>query len=136
MRSRFAFSILLLFTVSALVACSAPPKPTPEEKAVLDSLKSLQRGYTKRITVDEFGFLLTAASDTIEKLKKADKGNNCFLNAANRCYSSYEISKKAWKLMEEATDENRRVDLETTLSFTVGFASISLAKANECFLRK
>ena len=136
MKRRFAFFLLLLFTVSTLVACFAPPKPTPEEEAVLDSLKNLQKGYTKRITVDEFGILLSAAAGTIEKLKKADKANSCFVNAASRCYSSYEISQKAWKLMEDAPDENRRVDLETTLSFTVGFASISLAKANECFLRK
>ena len=136
MKRSIALGILLLFTVSTLISCSSPTTTTPEEKAVLDSLKSLQQGYDKKITVDEFTYLLTAASHTIEKLKNAGTGTSCFLNAANRCYSSYEISKKAWTLMEEASDENRRVDLETTMSFTISFASISLAKANECFLRK
>ena len=136
MKRCYLLPILLLFTVSALVTCSSPPTPTPEEKAVLDSLKSLQQGYDKKITVDEFAFLLSAASLTIEKLKSAGTGTSCFMSAAKRCYSSYEISKKAWALMEEASDENRRVDLETTLSFTISFASISLAKANECFLTK
>jgi hypothetical protein len=136
MKGRTTFTVPLLFILSILVACSAPPKPTAEEKVVLDSLKTLQQGYERRISVEEFALLLNAASSNIEQLKKVGKGNSCFLNAAKRSYSSYEISQKAWKLMEEAPDENRRVDLETTLSFTIGFASISLAKANECFLRK
>jgi hypothetical protein len=136
MKRRIAFTALLIFTFSALVSCYAPPKPSPKEEAVLNSLNMLQQGYGRRISVDEFARLLAAASDTIDELNKSGRGNSCFLNAAKRCYSSYEISQKAWKLKEEASDENRRVDLETTLSFTIGFASISLAKANECFLRK
>lgn len=136
MKRRIALTVLLLFTFSALVSCNAPPQPTPGEKAVLDSLKTLQQGYDRQISVDEFALLLAVASNTIDDLKKTASGNSCFLNAANRCYSSYEISQKAWKLKEEAPNENRRVDLETTLSFTIGFAAISLAKANECFLRK
>jgi hypothetical protein len=136
MKGRTAFILLLLFTLSISIACSAPPKPTPEEKAVLDSLTTLQKGYDRRITVDEFALLLSAASNNIEQLKNGGKGNSCFLNAAKRCYSSYEISQKAWKLMEKAPDGSRRVDLETTLSFTIGFASISLAKANECFSQR
>jgi hypothetical protein len=32
-------------------------------------------------------------------------------------------------------DERRRIDMETTLSFTIGFASVSLAKANQCFFK-
>jgi hypothetical protein len=136
MKGHNAINLLLIFTLSISVACSAPPKPTPEEKAVLDSLTVLQKGYDKRITIDEFALLLSAASSNIEQLKKGGQGNSCFLNAAKRCFSSYEISQKAWKLMEEAPNENRRVDLETTLSFTIGFASISLAKANECFSQR
>ena len=136
MKGRTSSILLLILTLSIAIACSAPPKPTPEEKAVLDSLTTLQKGYDRRITVEEFALLLSAASSNIEQLKKGGKGNNCFLNAAKKCFSSYEISQKAWKLMEEASDESRRVDLETTLSFTIGFASISLAKANECFSQR
>ena len=135
MKRYVVFAPLLFLTLVAWAACSVPPKPIPEEEAVLNSLQRLQQGYDRRISIDEFSLLLTAASNSIAQLKKTGKGNSCFLNAANRCYSSYEISKKAWKLKEEAQEESRRVDLETTLSFTIGFASISLAKANECFLR-
>jgi hypothetical protein len=128
--------LLLFFAIATLAACSGPPQPTPEEEAVLNSLKMVQQGFDRRVTADEFALLLTTASGSIEQLKKANRGNSCFLNAANRCYASYRLSQKAWKLKEEAQDESRRVDLETTLSFTIGFASISLAKANECFLRQ
>ena len=136
MKGRTSIILLLILTLSISIACSAPPKPTSEEKAVLDSLTTLQKGYDRRITVEEFALLLSAASSNIELLKKGGKGNNCFLNAAKKCFSSYEISQKAWKMMEETPDESRRVDLETTLSFTIGFASISLAKANECFAQR
>lgn len=136
MKRRIALAALFAFIFSTMVSCYVPPKPIPEEEAVLNSLKMLQQGYGKRVSFDEFTRLLSAASETIDELNKTGSANSCFLNAAKRSYSSYEISQKAWKLKEEALDENRRVDLETTLSFTIGFASISLAKANECFLRK
>ena len=74
MKGHNTIILLLIFTLSISVACSAPPKPTPEEKAVLDSLATLQKGYDRRITVDEFALLLSAASSNIEQLKKGGQG--------------------------------------------------------------
>ncbi|MGW8186992.1 MAG: hypothetical protein ACWGNK_06990, partial [Desulfobacterales bacterium] len=71
----------------------------------------------------------------LDQLEKTGTDNSCFMNAAKRCLSSFEIGKKAWKAKDEALDERRRIDMETTLSFTIGFASISLAKANQCFYK-
>ena len=80
--------------------------------------------------------LLADAQSRIEKLKKAEKTNPCFMSAITRSYASYETCKKASKLIEEEQDENRRIDLETTRSFMLGFASVSLSKAEECFKKK
>ena len=78
MKRRIALTVLLLFTFSALVSCNAPPKPIPEEKAVLDSLKTLQQGYDRQISVDEFALLLAVASNTIDDLKKTASRKQLF----------------------------------------------------------
>lgn len=104
-----------------------------EEETVLNVLKKVQEGYSSRVTYDKYAELLDAAALQIDQLKKAGTKNSCFMNAANRCYSSFAVGKKAWRAKDEALDETRRIDMETTLSFTIGFASVSLAKANQCF---
>jgi len=102
---------------------------------VLDALKKVQEGYSRRVTYAKYTELLTVAGQKIDQLKKTGTDNSCFMNAASRCFSSFEIGKKAWKAKDEAMDERRRIDMETTLSFTIGFASVSLAKANQCFFK-
>jgi hypothetical protein len=124
---------VLLLAVSLAFLRSGPPLPTAEEETVLDALKKVQQGYSSRVTYDRYTELLTVAAQKLDQLKKTGTDNSCFMNAANRCFSSFEIGKKAWKAKDEAMDERRRIDMETTLSFTIGFASISLAKANQCF---
>ena len=124
---------VLLLAVSLVFLRSGPPLPTAEEETVLDALKKVQQGYSSRVTYDRYTELLTVAAQKLDQLKKTGTDNSCFMNAANRCFSSFEIGKKAWKAKDEAMDERRRIDMETTLSFTIGFASISLAKANQCF---
>jgi hypothetical protein len=124
---------VLLLVVSLAFSRSAPPQPTTEEETVLTALKKVQEGYSSRVSYDKYSELLTVAAQKIDQLKKTGTHNSCFMNAAKRCYSSFEIGKKAWKAKDEALDENRRIDMETTLSFTIGFASVSLAKANQCF---
>jgi hypothetical protein len=124
---------VLLLAVALSFSRSGPPQPTAEEETVLDALKKVQDGYSSRVTYAKYTELLTVAGRKIEQLKKAGTDNSCFMNAADRCFSSFEIGKKAWKAKDEALDERRRIDMETTLSFTIGFASISLAKANQCF---
>jgi hypothetical protein len=126
---------VLLLAVSLAFLRSGPPLPTAEEERVLDALKKVQEGYSSRVTYDRYTELLTVAAQKLDKLEKTGTDNSCFMNAANRCFSSFEIGKKAWKAKDEAMDERRRIDMETTLSFTIGFASVSLAKANQCFYK-
>ena len=126
---------VLLLAVSLAFLRSGPPLPTAEEETVLDALKKVQQGYSSRVTYDRYTELLTVAAQKLDQLKKTGTDNSCFMNAANRCFSSFELGKKAWKAKDEAVDERRRIDMETTLSFTIGFASISLAKANQCFYK-
>ena len=126
---------VLLLAVSLVFSRSGPPQPTAEEETVLNALKKVQEGYGSRVAYDIYTELLTVAAQKIDQLKQAGTHNSCFMNAANRCYSSFEIGKKAWKAKDEALDERRRIDMETTLSFTIGFASVSLAKANQCFFK-
>ena len=126
---------VLLLAVSLVFLRSGPPLPTAEEERVLDALKKVQEGYSSRVTYDRYTELLTVAAQKLDQLEKTGTDNSCFMNAANRCFSSFEIGKKAWKAKDEAMDEHRRIDMETTLSFTIGFASVSLAKANQCFYK-
>jgi hypothetical protein len=126
---------VLLLAASLAFLRSGPPQPTAEEDSVLDALKKIQEGYSSRVTYDRYTELLTVAAQKLDQLKKTGTDNSCFMNAANRCFSSFEIGKKAWKAKDEAMDERRRIDMETTLSFTIGFASVSLAKANQCFYK-
>lgn len=126
---------VLLLAVSLAFSRSGPPQPTAEEETVLNALKKVQEGYGSRVAYAGYTELLTVAAQKIDQLKKAGTHNSCFMNAANRCYSSFEIGKKAWKAKDEALDERRRIDMETTLSVTIGFASVSLAKANQCFYK-
>jgi hypothetical protein len=126
---------VLLLAVSLAFSRSGPPQPTAEEKMVLDALKKVQEGYSSRVAYDRYTELLTVAAQKLDQLKKTATDNSCFMNAANRCFSSFELGKKAWKAKDGAVDERRRIDMETTLSFTIGFASISLAKANQCFYK-
>jgi len=126
---------VLLLAASLAFLRSGPPQPTAEEETVLDALKKIQEGYSSRVTFDRYTELLTVAAQKLDQLKKTGTDNSCFMNAANRCFSSFEIGKKAWKAKDETMDERRRIDMETTLSFTIGFASVSLAKANQCFYK-
>ena len=126
---------VLLLAVSLAFSRSGPPQPTAEEETVLDALKKVQEGYSSRVTLAKYAELLTVAAQRLDQLKKTGTDNSCFMNAADRCFSSFEVGKKAWKAKDEALDERRRIDMETTLSFTIGFASVSLAKANQCFFK-
>ena len=126
--------LLSVFTLWVSVSCSGS-KPIPQEKEVLNALSNVQGGIESKISYDEFAKLLADARTKIDVLKQIEKKNACFFNAINKCYASYDISQKAWQQKDAATDDKRREDMEITLSFSLGFASVSLAKANECFTR-
>jgi len=124
----------LVLALWIFVSCSGA-KPIPEEQEVLNALTKVQGGIESKVTYDDFGKLLDDAKHRIDVLKKVEKKNDCFLNAVNKCYASYEISQKAWEQKDMAKDDQRKEDMEITLSFSLGFASVSLAQANECFSR-
>lgn len=124
---------LLMFALLVTLNCSRKPKPILEEEEMLKLLTKMQKGIEAKISYSDFSKLVVESKNMLELLKKAENKNSCFFNAVNKCYTSFEISKKAWKLREDALTEKRRIDMDTTLSFSLGFAAVSLAKANECF---
>ena len=128
--------LTIVFFLSASLSCSGPPKPTEEEKATMEAFERVRDGVESKVSYDQFEKLLADAQSKIETLKKVEKKNPCFMSAITRSAASYETCKKASKAIEEATDENRKIDLETTRSFLIGFASVSLSKAQECFKKK
>ena len=133
--SRFLAALVILLGIGAGTVSCSDPKPLPEEEGVLDALRNVQSGFETKIPYDQFDVLIVTAKNKLETLKKIEKKNTCFYNAVNKSVASYEICKKALKLKEEAKDEKRKTDMEITLSFTLGYASVNLAKANECFKR-
>lgn len=133
MRKAITGSVFVLFLLLAASSCSGPPQPIPEETAVIEAMKKVQEGYESKVPLPEFEQRLRVAAERIDRLKKAAGNTPCFLNAIDKSYSSYEIGRKAWKMRDAAETELRRNDLDTTLSFSMGFASVSLAQANECF---
>ena len=126
-------ALILLWAMTAIAVGCTDSKPLPEEESVLNALKDVQSGFETKLSHDQFEALIVNAKDKLETLKKIEKKNSCFYNAVNKSVASYEICKKALKLKEEAKDEKRKTDMEITLSFTLGFASVNLAKANQCF---
>ena len=134
MKKMLSIILLSVFTLWVSLSCSGS-KPIPQEKEVLNALTNIQGGIESKISYDQFGKLLADARTKIDVLKQIEKKNACFFNAVNKCYASYDISQKAWEQKDAAKDDKRREDMEITLSFSLGFASVSLAKANECFTR-
>jgi hypothetical protein len=124
---------LMLCALLVTLNCSRKPKPILEEEEMLKLLTKMQRGIEAKISYTDFVKLVVESKNMLELLKKAENKNSCFYNAATKCFTSFEISKKAWKLRDDASTEKRRIDMDTTLSFSLGFAAVSLAKANECF---
>jgi hypothetical protein len=134
MKKSLSMILLPVCVLWVSFSCSGS-KPTPAEEDVLNALSKIQGGVESKVSLDEYGALLADAKQKIDILKQAEEKNACFFNEVNRCYASYEISQKAWEQKNAAKDDKRREDMEITLSFSLGFASVSLAKANECFER-
>ena len=124
---------MLMFALLVTLDCSRKPKPILEEEEMLKLLTKMQNGIETKISYNDFVKLVIESKNMLELLKKAENKNSCFFNAVTKSYTSFEISKKAWKLRDDALTEKRRIDMDTTLSFSLGFAAVSLAKAKECF---
>jgi hypothetical protein len=125
--------VLILFGLFSALNNGCAPKITPQEAKVLVVLDEIQRAVDKDIEYDKFVQLLGTAKDEIDMLRQSTKPNPCFLNAAEKCYASYDIARKAWQKKMEAKDEKRKADMDMTLSFSLSFASINIQKANKCY---
>jgi len=127
-----AAAVLLLMIVSFLNSgCS--PRITPQEAKVLVVLSEIQRGVESNIDFNQFEQLLNTAKAEVNILEQNSKKNPCFMSAVNRCFSSYEIAKKAWKKSDAEKDVRRKEDMEVTLSFSLSFSRLNIEKANKCY---
>lgn len=130
-------AVLLTFVLSVCLSCSSgPPQPTIEEQETIEAFVKLRDVVGSAVTYDQFTKLMAEAKTKIENLQKAEKKNECFFSAINRSYASYETCKKATLVIEQTKDETRRVDLETTRAFMIGYAAVSLSKAQQCFKQR
>jgi hypothetical protein len=126
-------AVLALLVIFPVLNGGCGPKIKPQEAKVLVALDEIQRGVEENIEFDKFVQLLAAANAELDILRQSDNPNPCFLNAAEKCYASYEIARKAWQKKMEETDAKRKADMEMTLSFSLSFSSINLEKANKCY---
>ena len=126
-------AVLILSVALSVLNFGCDPEITPQEAKVLVSLDGIQRGVEANVDYDQFVQLLATAKAEIEMLKSGDKPNPCFQSAVEKCYASYEIAGKAWQRKMEEADENRKADMEMTLSFSLSFSAINLERANQCY---
>jgi hypothetical protein len=126
-------AVLVLLVILSALNAGCSPKITPQEAKVLVTLDEIQRGFEANIEYDKFVQLLMTAGAEIDMLKQNNKPNPCFQSAVEKCYASYEIAAKAWKKKMEEKDENRKADMEMTLSFSLSFSAINIERANKCY---
>ena len=126
-------AVLVLLIGLSVLNFGCGPKITPQEAKVLVSLDEIQRAVEANVEYDQFVQLLMTAKAEIEMLEKSDKPNPCFQSAIEKCYASYEIARKAWQRKMAEKDENRKADMEMTLSFSLSFSAINIERANKCY---
>jgi hypothetical protein len=100
--------------------------------AMMEALKTIQKSVQTNVSYEEYGRLLEGAKQKLAALKASASPNPCFLNAVTKSSQFYEICQDAWRKKDTATDAITRSDMEMTLNLTFGFASVSLARAQEC----
>ena len=126
-------AVWILLAISSVLSGGCSPKISPQEAKVLVVLDEIQRGVEENGDYDRFVQLLGTAKAELDMLRQNDKPNPCFLNAAEKCYASYEIARKAWQKKMEEKDEKRKADMEMALSFSLSFSAINIEKANQCY---
>jgi hypothetical protein len=124
--------LAMLFIFVVFTSC-AGPKASNEEENVLNSLINIQTSLESDITYDELVALLSEAKPQVDKLKRSENSNRCFISAVDKCYASYEIARKAWKQKMEINNEQRRQDMEMTFSFSISLAALNIEKARNCY---
>ena len=128
---KLAVTLLMMICLMLINACS--PEISPQEAKILVTLGEIQRGMEANIEYDQFVQLLKTAKAEINLLQQSNPPSPCFRSAAEKSYAAYEIARKAWKKKMQEMDENRKADMEMTLSFSLSFSSINIERANHCY---
>ena len=128
----FKLSSIVLMTVFILGACSGPKKSVEEEN-VLASLSNIQQSLENNISYEQFMELLSQAKVEIDILESNSKNSQCFMGAVDKCYAYYATGGRAWKQKLTTTDENRKLDMDLTLSVLQSRAALSIQMADNCY---
>jgi hypothetical protein len=131
-RKGFKLSCIVLTTVFILGSCSGPKKSVEEEN-VLTSLSNIQRSLENDISYEQFIELLSQAKIKIDILKSNAKNSQCFMGAVDKCYAYYATGGRAWQQKLTTTDENRKQDMDLTLSVLQSRAALSIQIADNCY---
>ena len=123
---------IALMTVFILGSCSGPKKSVEEEN-VLTSLSNIQRSLENDISYEQFIELLSQAKIKIDILKSNAKNSQCFMGAVDKCYAYYATGGRAWQQKLTTTDENRKQDMDLTLSVLQSRAALSIRVADNCY---
>ena len=124
--------LAVLIMCIIFISCSGPKKSTEEEN-VLNLLRNIQNKLDSNIPYDDLATLLKDTKPQLDRLKQSQNHNRCFISAVDKCYASYEIARKAWKLKLETDNEQRRQDMEMTFAFSKSFAALSIERADNCY---
>ena len=128
----FKLSCIVLMTVFILGSCSGPKKSVEEEN-VFTSLSNIQRSLENDISYEQFIELLSQAKIKIDILKSNAKNSQCFMGAVDKCYAYYATGGRAWQQKLTTTDENRKQDMDLTLSVLQSRAALSIRVADNCY---
>ena len=123
---------IILLTVFILGSCSGPKKSVEEEN-VLISLSNIQRSLENDISYEQFIELLSQAKIKIDILKRKGKNSQCFMGAVDKCYAYFTTGGRAWQQKLTTTDENRKQDMDLTLSVLQSRAALSIQIADNCY---
>ena len=124
--------VVIFLAAFCFLTNNCGPKITPAETRVLAALEALRRGTEANMEYEPFVELLEKANKEISNLRRHNEGSPCFLGSVDKCYSAYEIARKAWKKMLKEKNETRKADMELTLSFSLSFAALNIEKATNC----
>ncbi|MGD9228885.1 MAG: hypothetical protein PVF26_20430 [Desulfobacterales bacterium] len=127
----FKLSSVVLIAVVILGSCS--PKKSVEEENVLASLSNIQQSLENDISYERFIELLAQTKIEIDRLRINSKNNQCFIGAVDKCYAYYATGGRAWKQKLTTTNENRKQDMDLTLSVLQSRAALSIQMADKCY---
>ena len=131
---RIKLSSVVFMTVFILVSCYGPKKSVEEEN-VLTSLSNIQQSLENNISYEQFIELLRQAKIEIDSLKSNSKNSQCFLSAVDKCYAFYTTGGRAWRQKLTTTDQNRKQDMDLTISVLQSRAALSIQIAHNCYKR-